>query len=29
MERKVALLYREIKESKLYEPETPHHVDTR
>ena len=29
MERKVALLYRKIKESKLYEPETPHHVDTR
>ncbi len=29
MERKVALLYQEIKESKLYEPETPHHVDTR
>ncbi|MBI3608356.1 MAG: cytochrome c maturation protein CcmE [Nitrospirae bacterium] len=29
MERKVTFLYREIKESKLYEPETAHHVDTR
>lgn len=29
MERKVGQLYREIKQSKLYEPEAGHDVDTR